>query len=113
MAKTLDFNKIKKKYLTVVLADEKNTTLIIGTPTKAIMDELISLKSAFDDISEDDIDSETMDEIYTVCAKLMSRNKTGKKITKEQLEKEFDFEDMLIFFNAYMDFITEISGEKN
>ena len=59
MAKPLDFNKIKKRYFTVILADEKNTTLMISTPTKEIMDEFIGMKDSLDaeDMGDDAIDS--------------------------------------------------------
>lgn len=112
MSNTLDFNKIKKKYLTVTLADENNTTILIGTPTKAIMDDLMSLKTSLKAMT-DEADDETMDELYDICAKIMSRNKTNKKIEKEHLENVFDFEDIIIFFNAYMEFVTTLSSEKN
>ena len=79
MANTLDFNKIKKKYLTVTLSDEKQTVIMIGTPTKAIMDELMSLQTTISGMTGDATE-EAMDELYEVCAKLMSRNKTGKVI---------------------------------
>lgn len=112
MANALDFNKIKKKFLTVTLADEKQTVIMIGTPTKAIMDEMLSLKTTLDTISEDSSD-ESIDEMYSICAKIMSRNKAGKKIEKEYLENIFDFEDIIIFFNAYMEFVSTLSAEKN
>lgn len=112
MSNTLDFNKIKKKYLTVTFADEQNTTIMIGTPTKGVMDELMSLQETFDTLS-DDASAEITNELYDVCAKVMSRNKTNKKIEKEYLEKVFDFEDITIFFNAYMEFITALSAVKN
>ena len=112
MANTLDFNKIKKKYLTVTLSDEKQTVIMIGTPTKAIMDELMSLQTTISGMTGDATE-EAMDELYEVCAKLMSRNKTGKVIEKKLLENIFDFEDIIIFFNAYMEFIGTLSNQKN
>lgn len=112
MSNTLDFNKIKKKFLTVTLADEQNTTIMIGTPTKAIMDEMMSLKTSLETMTEN-ASNEAMNEMYEICAKVMSRNKTGKKIEKEYLEKIFDFEDIIIFFNAYMEFVSALSAEKN
>ena len=113
MAKALNFNNVKKKYLTVTLADENNTTLMIGTPTKAIMDDLIALKGSLKAIEDDATDAESTEELFAACAKLMSRNKGGVKISKEYLEEIFDFEDIMIFFNAYMDFITEVTSVKN
>lgn len=115
MAKSLNFHNVKKSYLTVTLADEANTTLMIGTPTKAIMDDLIDLQDALEEISEDG-SAESIDatnELYRACAKVMSRNKGGIVITPDYLAEIFDFEDVMIFFNAYMDFVTEVTGSKN
>lgn len=111
--KSLNFNNVKKTYLTVTLADENNTTIMIGTPTKAIMDDLVLLQSGLETISEDDANVDATDELYSACAKVMSRNKGNIKISKEFLEEIFDFEDIMIFFNAYMDFITEVTSGKN
>lgn len=113
MAKPLNFNNVKKKYLTVTLADDKKTTLMIGTPTKAIMDDLFLLQSSLETINEDETNAEATDDLYLACAKVMSRNKGGIKISKEFLEELFDFEDIMIFFTAYMDFISEITDVKN
>lgn len=113
MAKTLNFNDVKKRYLTVTLADEKNTTLMIGTPTKAIMDDLEALQSGIETFSEDETNAEAIDDLFYTCAKIMSRNKGGIKISKEFLEEIFDFEDILIFFNAYIGFVSELANSKN
>ena len=113
MAKFLNFNNIKKQYLNVTLADEKSTTLLIGTPTKKLMDDLVLLQSSIEAIEENSENTEAFDELYTACAKIMSRNKAGVVITKEKLEDIFDFEDIIIFFTAYMEFIDEVASSKN
>lgn len=112
MANTLNFNKIKKTYLTVTLADEDNTTLLIGTPTKAMMDDLMALQTTLTDVA-DDADESVTEDLYSACAKVMSRNKNKVEITPKFLENLFDFEDIMIFFNAYMSFINNITSQKN
>ena len=113
MAKMLNFNNVQKQFLTITLADEKNTTLLIGTPTKAIMDDLTLLQTSMVSVNDSESNKEVTDDLYSACARVMSRNKAGVKITKEFLSEIFDFEDILIFFNAYMDFIHEVTGSKN
>lgn len=113
MAKPLNFNKVKKSYLPVTFTDEKNTTILVGTPTKAIMDDLSILKAGLEEIEEDGTDEVNTGDLYEACAKIMSRNKTGAKITSAFLEKVFDFEDIIIFCHAYMDFISEVINQKN
>lgn len=112
MAKAINFNNVKKRYLTITLADEKNTVLMIGTPTKAVMNDLVLLRSGFESLGED-ANEEVLDDLYNVCARVMSRNKTGKKITKEYLEEIFDFEDIILFFHAYIEFVSELANAKN
>ena len=113
MSKSLNFNNVKKQFLTVTLADENNTTLMIGTPTKAIMDDLTLLQQSMNSVSDTESNTEATDDLYSACARVMSRNKAGVKVTKEFLAEIFDFEDITIFFNAYMDFIDEVIASKN
>ena len=110
MAKSLDFNSMKKKYLTVTLADEAKTVLLIGTPTKAVLDRLLNMK---DSLAGDELTDDAIEDLYDICAQIMSRNKTGRVITKEAVQELFDFEDIIVFIRAYTDFISEVSGAKN
>lgn len=106
MAYVLDFNARKKEYLTVKLHDEKKTVLMIGTPTKAILEEFKSL-------NVDSSDETDLTDIYNVCAKVMSFNKGGIKITAKYLEDLFDLDDITAFFNAYSAFINGVTKAKN
>lgn len=113
MAKAVNFNTIKKHYWNVTLPDDKNTTLMIMSPTKAILEDIMYLQSNVNTISEDEANIEAVDDLYEACAKAMSRNKGGKKITKEYLSENFDFEDIKVFFSNYMNFVAEVTSEKN
>lgn len=109
MGKALDFNKVKKSFLTVTLPDKDLTTLFILTPTKAIMDEFQLLQDSITDESK----GEVMDDMYKICAKIMSRNKANIVITPGQLEKCLDVEDLIIFINTYSNFLRGITNQKN
>ena len=111
MGNVLDFSAIQKKYLTVKLADEKKTTIMIGTPDKKTMEEFLAIQSSLTS-SEIESNDEKMDCLYSICARLMSRNKAGIKIAKKTIEDTFDFEDIMIFFSAYMNFISEVMKTK-
>jgi hypothetical protein len=111
MAQVLDFTKIKKNYLTIVLPDEGQTRLQVMTPTKKLLSELadsIPEPSDMDTPTEDELDA-----LYTLCARLMSRNKAGIRITGDHLAECLDFEDVLAFFTAYSAFVTSIAESKN
>lgn len=104
MAKALNFNNVTKKYWNVTLTD--GTVLLVGTPTKAIFDKLTAMNN--DSATKND-----METLYDVCALVLSRNKTGKVITKEYLEETFDIEDIVILFKEYVNFVKEIRNQKN
>lgn len=107
--KNLNFNSLTKKYLTVTLNDEKNTTILVQSPTKKVMDYLIEMdKNASDENSIEQIDS-----LYYICAEIMSRNMSKTKITKEYLEETLDIEDVITFFRTYLDFINLQTKGKN
>lgn len=110
MAQTLDFNKFKKNYLTIILPDEDKTKLQVMTPTKRLLTELMTI---LPDKSDGMPSEEDLNGLYNVCAQLMSRNKAGRVITGEQLAECLDFEDLIAFFETYTDFVTEVSGSKN
>lgn len=105
--KALNYQKLKKSYLAVTLIDGKE--ILIGTPTKRVYDDLKSMS----DLIDDNDNVEAMDELYRVTASVMSRNKKGVKIDKEYLENIMDIEDIIILYNAYMEFIGELSNQKN
>lgn len=111
MIKTLDFTSRKKEYLTVKLNDDKKTVLMIGTPTKAILSDFIAINERVND--GDGADSEAINDLYEVCAKVMSFNKAKTKITADYLGEFFDIEDIMTFFNAYSEFMASVTSAKN
>ena len=111
MSNAINFNHVTKRYLTVTFADVNNTVITVSTPTKALFQDLIELARNIGTRAENNL--ETIDELYIVCAKIMSRNKEGVEITKEFMEENMDFEDIITFFKAYMAFVREISKLKN
>lgn len=111
MSKSIDFKARKKPFINITLPDD--TVLMIGTPTKAIMNDLLSLKSGLDSVSDDDNSEEVINDLYDACAHVMSRNKAGKTITADYLSELLDFEDIIYFFNAYMEFVVEVADAKN
>lgn len=110
MSRTLNFNNLKKRYMTVTFPNEEQTSIMINTPTKKILEEFVGMQSIVEDSSKQ---SEVMDAFYSVVAKIMSHNKGGVKITKDFLEEYLDFEDIMTFVQSYTEFIQEITNQKN
>lgn len=106
---TFNFNSLKKKTMTVILPDERKTALIIGVPSKSIMDEIISIYENLDENNG----YEVMETVYDLYSKILNGNKNNIKITPEQIEEMFDFEDVLLFIKSYVKFINEVTGTKN
>ncbi len=113
MAKVLNFNEIKKQTMTVILPDEKQTTLKIGTPSKALIGELDVIRAELMAYNGDAPDSDALEKLYTSCAKILSNNTSGKKITKAFLKNIFDVEDVIILYQEYVDFVVSLANSKN
>lgn len=114
MSKLLNFNNVKKRYLTVTLADEDQTTVMVSSPTKKVLSAIVGLKDTLTEVeNNENISEEALDDMYSLCAEVMSHNKGGIKIERELLEDIFDLEDITIFFNAYMNFVNEGTVGKN
>ena len=111
MSNNFDFRSLKKQFLTTTLPDEDNTTILVLIPNKKLMDELVHLESTLQK-SDTNADS-VLDDLYTLVAKLMSRNKTGVVITKEKLEECVDFEDLIAYFKVYTAFVHKFTSSKN
>lgn len=111
MSNVLDFTTRQKQYLTVKLADEKKTVLMIGTPTKGILDEFIEINKQIEE--NDGADAEALNDLYRICAKIMSFNKGGIKITPDYLATFFDVEDITYFIQGYSSFISSVTNSKN
>lgn len=112
MAKSLNFNNVKKSNFTVTLPDEKNTVLLVRTPTKKMMGELISLGDEIESMS-DNSNVEILDRLYVFCARLLSANVTNTRIEAEYLEEILDYSDVMLLFKEYMKFVSEVFNTKN
>ena len=107
--KTLDFTTQKKEYLTVKLNDDKGTVLMIGTPTKKILEEFVLINEQMNN----QVSADVVKDFYNVCAKIMSFNKGGINITPDYLGEFFDLGDITLFFEVYGEFMTTVTGAKN
>lgn len=107
----LDFRKAKKQIMIVTLPNDEK--VLIRKPTKKIMDYLIGLSGQFEKLNEQDVGQETLDCIYDICAEIMSNNRQGKNISSDEISELLDIEDLIEFFQAYMEFINDVNSVKN
>lgn len=109
MAKMLDFTKAKKPTLPIKFED--GSMVHVYTPSKAEYDELAVAQEYFATAIDDD--AESSEELYKITARLMSNNKTGRVLAADELKTYLDIGDLVVFYRAYTDFITEAINEKN
>ena len=113
MAKTLDFNALKKPTLPLVMQDEQRTKILVSTPTQGLVEQL---EAAGPEIAMfDGGDVEGIKAAYGLAARLMSCNLSGLQVTAEDLRDKYKLNlyDLMLFFGAYNDFLAEIESAKN
>ena len=114
MANTLNFNKYRPPILPVELMDKQHTVLHLTPPTVDLQEELRAHQTEFQKLLSQE-DEEMVATLYDLAARLMSCNRNWKKINAEKLRKVYnvDEEDLVVFFHAYAEFLSEIEHAKN
>lgn len=110
---TLDFNSAQRPTLELTMMDDARTVLRVKTPPESMVQELQAMQGEFGKLETGDVDAVSM--IYDLAARLMSQNRDFIKVTAQDLRDKYKMalEDMILFFNAYLDFINVLSNEKN
>lgn len=114
MAKILDFNLHRRLTMIIILKDDKKTVLHLCAPVKSLTDKiqqiLPDMQTALSGNS-----TEASYAVYDLAADLISCNLDGITVTRDELTKKFEMnlEDMLLFFERYLEFLEEIRSEKN
>lgn len=119
MAKTLDFNKLSRPVLPLVMCDEEKTNIRVTTPTEALVEELQATLPELQRIMAGK-DQEAVDVCYDLAARLISCNITGLEVTAEELRTKYWPRERVLnqlylveFYRAYVDYIRDINNEKN
>lgn len=105
MAAMLDLTKLRKSYLPMRLTD--GTVINVGTPTKAMYDELIRIDPILKALKDDDLDDavEAMEITFDFVARVMSNNKEHREITPEWVRDELELDGAISVMYAFVDFI--------
>ena len=114
MAKTLDFNVIVPPTLPLVMCDPERTKVDVVAPTEGLVEELEALAPAMKESLDADEEA-SVPAIYDLAARVISCNKQGLRVTAEELRDKYklNLEALIFFYNAYIDFIAEITNAKN
>lgn len=114
MAQMLDLNNSTKYVLPVKLTDEAQTVVLVTPPAEKWVESLEhDLPDLLPKLSTGDKDA--TDHCYALTAELLNFNRSGLVFTAENLRTtyNFNFFDLLVFLQAYMDFVSSIANEKN
>lgn len=114
MAKVLDLNTVERPTLELTLQDKEKTTILVSTPSEALVRELEEVAAEMDALYRRG-DKESVDAIYDLAARLISCNRQGLQVTADELRTKYkmSLESAVIFYNAYLEFINELTNEKN
>lgn len=114
MAKVLDLNTVERPTLELTLQDEAKTTILVSTPSEALVRELEEVSAEMDALFRRG-DKESVDAIYDLAARLISCNHQGLQVTADELRTKYrmGLESALLFYGAYLDFINELTNAKN
>lgn len=114
MAKTLDFNKVNRPVLQLIMQDDDRTQIKVSTPTEALVAEMEEALPELQSVLSSG-DRSAISIIYDLAARLINCNRSFITVTAEELRDKYrmDLESMIIFFGAYVEFINEITNAKN
>ena len=118
MAK-LNFNMINRPVLELTMMDKEQTVITVTTPSEGLVEELQATLPELQKIFAPG-DQGTVEAAYDLAARLISCNKEGLQVTAGDLKNKYwptdrlaNMENMVVFFGAYTDFITELNSGKN
>lgn len=112
--KELNFNSVQRPSLVLTMKDEEQTVLHVAVPKESLVEELQQMARELSTVVKTG-DADGMRAVYDLAARLMSCNRDLIKVTADDLKSKYDldFEDIVLFFRAYIDFIAEITSAKN
>ena len=114
MAKVLDFNILQQPTQVVRMMDDERTIIHLSAPTVDLVDELknnaAQLEAALSGKTKD-----TRQAVYNLAARLINCNLDGIIVTSEELALKYrmSLQALSVFYDTYVEFISEIGNEKN
>lgn len=111
---TFSFNKYRQPFWPVEMPDKDGTVLHIVPPTVDLQEELRASAADFNALLAGG-NADKRAALYDLAARLMSCNRDMLKLTAEDLRKTYDIdtEDLVNFYQGYVDFIRGIETAKN
>ena len=111
---SINFRKFAQPTLPINMNDAEETLFTVTAPTVELVETLEANKDAIvEAISKGDRGS--LNEIWTLAARLISCNREGRIVTAEELKGRYrmSYEMLIYFLTIYGEFIAEIEAAKN
>lgn len=111
---TLHFNQYRPPILPIEMLDDERTIIQVVPPTVDLQEELRARSADLHALLTGG-DDEKRGAMFDLAARLMSCNRNMRTITPEQLKTTFHLveEDLVVFFEAYTNFVRGIEHAKN
>lgn len=111
---TLDFNSLQHSVIELVMKDREKTLIKVTTPTEGLIEQLRAAVGELRTIMETR-DAGMIDNLYALIAKIISCNTDYMQVTADDLKSKYRLTlgDLVVFMNAYLDFINKIAQAKN
>lgn len=113
--KNLDLNALHQQpTMSLTLRDKNKTVLHLKMATVATIERIQNILSDVQEMKDKDI-MKCINMMYDLTADLLSCNREGITLTAESLKTKYriDTDDMLVIFNAYLEFVSEVKSAKN
>lgn len=114
MAEVLDFTILQEPTQVLKMMDPERTVIHVCAPTVDLVDELRRSGAALEQALKVHTPY-TSALVYNLAAKLINCNHDGIKVTGEELAVKYrmSLQAMKLFFERYLDFLSEITEAKN
>lgn len=114
MENVLNFNRHRPPILKVEMMDEACTVIHVVPPYVELQEELRARADELHSLLTG-TDAEKREGMFDLAARLMSCNRNMLTITPEMLRKTYglDEEDLVVFFNSFVQFIERLENAKN
>ncbi len=114
MNKTLDFNAYQRPTLDLTMKDKERTVIRVTLPKTAVIKKMQEGLNNLQNVIKEET-SDSMHALFALAAELMSANIDQVAVTAEDIRGKYkmDLEDLLVFFQAYLDFVRDVQNAKN
>lgn len=91
----------------------RKLVLDVYTPTKSTREMFMFLGETLIKISKGEATEEDVDNLYSVTARILSRNKQNTTVSQDILEERLEIEDIVAILETYANFLTGAIESKN